>query len=79
MSNPGSASYLAEQLATASHLTVLILSCSVCFMLNYSSVSLCDNGTCDKCSLFAVLEASLSEFQAQLCSMDCQLPSASLR
>ena len=42
------------------------LSCSVCLMFSYSSASFDDNGKCNKCSLFAVLEARLSELEARL-------------
>ncbi|XP_067426921.1 uncharacterized protein [Thunnus thynnus] len=42
------------------------LSCSVCLMFSYSSASFSDNGTFNKCSLFAVLEARLSELEARL-------------
>lgn len=46
------------------------LSCSVCLMFSYSSASFNNNGTCNKCSLFAVLEARLSELESQLCTME---------
>ena len=41
-------------------------------MFSYSSASFSDNGTCNKCSLFAVLEARLSELEAQLRTMENQ-------
>ena len=48
------------------------LSCSVCLMFSYSSASFSENGKCNKCSLFAVLEARLSEFEARLRTMEKQ-------
>ncbi|XP_067444743.1 uncharacterized protein [Thunnus thynnus] len=48
------------------------LSCSVCQMFSYSSASFSDSGTCNKCSLFAVLEARLSELEAWLRTMEKQ-------
>ncbi|XP_067465239.1 uncharacterized protein [Thunnus thynnus] len=48
------------------------LSCSVCQMFSYSSASFSDSGTCNKCSLFAVLEARLSELEARLRTMEKQ-------
>lgn len=48
------------------------LSCSVCLMFSYSSASFSDNGTCNKCSLFSVLEARLSELEARLRTMESQ-------
>ena len=44
--------------------------CSVCQMFSYSSASLRDNGTCNKCSLFVVLKARLSELEARLCTVE---------
>uniref|UniRef100_A0A8C9ZJM9 Uncharacterized protein n=1 Tax=Sander lucioperca TaxID=283035 RepID=A0A8C9ZJM9_SANLU len=44
--------------------------CSVCQMFSYASASFSDNDTCNKCSLFAALEAKLSEFEAWLRTMD---------
>ena len=44
--------------------------CSVCQMFSYSSASFNDNGTCNKCSLFVVLEARLSELEARLCTVE---------
>ncbi|XP_071331734.1 uncharacterized protein [Trachinotus anak] len=41
-------------------------SCSACFMFSYSSASFSGNGTCNKCSLFAVMEARLSDLDSQL-------------
>ncbi|XP_070784681.1 uncharacterized protein, partial [Enoplosus armatus] len=46
------------------------LSCSVCQMFSYSPASFSDNGNCTKCSLFSVLEARLSELEAQFCTME---------
>ncbi len=46
------------------------LSCSVCQMFSYSSASFSDNGTCNKCSLFAALEARLSELETRLRTME---------
>ena len=56
--------------------------CSVCQMFSYSSTSFSYNGTCNKCSLFVVLEARLSELEARLCTAEnhpiaSQTPSAS--
>ncbi|XP_067454257.1 uncharacterized protein [Thunnus thynnus] len=48
------------------------LSCSVCQMFSYSSASFSDSGTCNKCSLFAALEARLSELEARLLTMEKQ-------
>ena len=44
--------------------------CSVCQMFSYSSASFRDYGTCNKCSLFVVLEARLSELEARLCTVE---------
>ncbi|XP_044185687.1 uncharacterized protein LOC122965598, partial [Thunnus albacares] len=41
-------------------------------MFSYSSASFSDSGTCNKCSLFAVLEARLSELEARLHTMEKQ-------
>lgn len=41
-------------------------------MYSYSSASFSDNGTCNKCSLFAVLEARLSELETRLRTMESQ-------
>ncbi|XP_062271070.1 uncharacterized protein LOC133977063 [Scomber scombrus] len=49
------------------------LSCSVCHMFSYSSASFDGNDTCTKCSLFAVLEARLSELETRLRTKDSQL------
>ncbi|XP_075340397.1 uncharacterized protein LOC142399560 [Odontesthes bonariensis] len=46
--------------------------CSVCQMFSYSSASFSNNGTCNKCSLFVVLEARLSELEARLCTVENQ-------
>ncbi|XP_078028968.1 uncharacterized protein LOC144465025 [Epinephelus lanceolatus] len=46
------------------------LSCSVCQMLSYASASFTDSGNCNKCSLFAALEARLSELEAWLRTME---------
>ncbi|XP_078023594.1 uncharacterized protein LOC144462785 [Epinephelus lanceolatus] len=48
------------------------LSCSVCQMFSYASASFSDSGNCNKCSLFAVLEARLSELEARLRTMENQ-------
>ncbi|XP_067460409.1 uncharacterized protein [Thunnus thynnus] len=48
------------------------LSCSVCQMFSYSSASFSDSGKCNKCSLFAALEARLSELEARLRTMEKQ-------
>ncbi|KAI3355348.1 hypothetical protein L3Q82_017890 [Scortum barcoo] len=42
------------------------LSCSVCQMFSYSSASFSGNGTCNKCSLYVVLEARLTELEKRL-------------
>ena len=39
-------------------------------MFSYSSASFSGNGTCNKCSLFVVLEARLSELEARLCTVE---------
>ena len=44
--------------------------CSVCQMFSYSSASFSNNRTCDKCSLFVVLEVRLSELEARLCTVE---------
>ena len=44
--------------------------CSVCQMFSSSSASFSDNGTCNKCSLFVVLKARLSELEARLCTVE---------
>ena len=49
------------------------LSCSVCQMFSYSSASFSDNDTCNKCSIFAVLEARLSECESRLRTMESEL------
>ncbi|XP_049909853.1 uncharacterized protein LOC126396064, partial [Epinephelus moara] len=46
------------------------LSCSVCQMFSYASASFSDSGNCNKCSLFAALEARLSELEARLGTME---------
>ncbi|XP_042340338.1 uncharacterized protein LOC121941578 [Plectropomus leopardus] len=46
------------------------LSCSVCQIFSYSSASFSVSGTCNKCSLFAVLEARLSDLEARLRTVD---------
>ncbi|XP_070787181.1 uncharacterized protein, partial [Enoplosus armatus] len=46
------------------------LSCSVCQMFSYSPASFSDNGKCNKCSLFSVLEARLSELEARFRTME---------
>ncbi|XP_078018836.1 uncharacterized protein LOC144458894 [Epinephelus lanceolatus] len=46
------------------------LSCLVCQMFSYASVSFSDSGNCNKCSLFALLEARLSELEARLRTME---------
>jgi len=43
---------------------------SVYKMFSYSCASFSDNGTCNKCSLFVVLEARLSELEARLCTVE---------
>ncbi|XP_067426713.1 uncharacterized protein [Thunnus thynnus] len=48
------------------------LSCSVCQMFSYSSASFSDSDKCNKCSLFAALEARLSELEARLRTMEKQ-------
>ncbi|XP_078030369.1 uncharacterized protein LOC144466836 [Epinephelus lanceolatus] len=58
---------LALQLAMASPSA---LSCSVCQMFSYASASFSDSGNCNKCSLFAALEARLSELEARLHTME---------
>ncbi|XP_078024432.1 uncharacterized protein LOC144463568 [Epinephelus lanceolatus] len=44
--------------------------CSVCQMFSYASASFSDSGNCNKCSLFAALEARLSELEARLHTME---------
>ena len=39
-------------------------------MFSYSSASFNDNGMCNKCSLFVVLEARLSELESRLRTME---------
>ncbi|XP_059184691.1 uncharacterized protein LOC131967765 [Centropristis striata] len=46
------------------------LSCPVCQMFSYCLASFNDNGTCNKCSALAVLEARLSELEVRLCTME---------
>ncbi|XP_078024380.1 uncharacterized protein LOC144463545 [Epinephelus lanceolatus] len=46
------------------------LSCSVCQMFSYASASFSNSGNCNKCSLFAALEARLSELEARLHTME---------
>ncbi|XP_049909762.1 uncharacterized protein LOC126395996 [Epinephelus moara] len=46
------------------------LSCSMCQMFSYASASFSDSGNCNKCSLFAALEARLSELEARLRTME---------
>jgi len=46
---------------------------SVCQMFSYSSTSFSDNGTRNKCSLFVLLEARLSELEARLCTVENHL------
>ncbi|XP_049460091.1 uncharacterized protein LOC125905854 [Epinephelus fuscoguttatus] len=46
------------------------LSCPVCQMFSYASASFSDSGNCNKCSLFAALEARLSELEARLRTME---------
>ncbi|XP_050934098.1 uncharacterized protein LOC127143598 [Lates calcarifer] len=45
-------------------------SCSACQMFSYTSASFNDNGMCNKCSLFAVLEARLSKLESRLRTME---------
>ena len=42
----------------------------MCQMFSSSSASFSDKGTCNKCSLFVVLEARLSELEARLCTVE---------
>jgi len=46
------------------------VTCAVCQIFSYSPASFSDNGTCNKYSLFVVLEARLSELEAQLCTVE---------
>ncbi|XP_049908683.1 uncharacterized protein LOC126395331 [Epinephelus moara] len=46
------------------------LFCSVCQMFSYASASFSDSGNCNKCSLFAALEARLSILEARLRTME---------
>ncbi|XP_078018479.1 uncharacterized protein LOC144458793 [Epinephelus lanceolatus] len=46
------------------------LSCPVCQMFSYASASFSDSGNCNKCSLFAALEARLSELEVRLRTME---------
>jgi len=39
-------------------------------MFSYSSASFSDNGTCNKCSLFAVMEARLNDLESRLRTME---------
>uniref|UniRef100_A0AAQ6IHD1 Uncharacterized protein n=1 Tax=Anabas testudineus TaxID=64144 RepID=A0AAQ6IHD1_ANATE len=41
------------------------LSCSVCHVLSFSSASFSEKGICNKCSLFAALEARLSDLETR--------------
>ena len=61
---------LAKQLAMASLSPAL--SCFVCLMFSYSSVSFSDDDMCNKYSLFAVLEARISELEVWLHTMENQ-------
>ncbi|CAI5676824.1 unnamed protein product [Oreochromis niloticus] len=42
------------------------LSCSLCQMFSYSSASFSSNDTCNKCSIFAALEARITELETWL-------------
>ncbi|XP_063324902.2 uncharacterized protein LOC134623819 [Pelmatolapia mariae] len=42
------------------------LSCSLCQMFSYSSASFSSNDTCNKCSIFAALEARITELETRL-------------
>ncbi|XP_070771566.1 uncharacterized protein, partial [Enoplosus armatus] len=46
------------------------LSCSVCQMFSYPPASFSDSGKCNKCSLFSVLEARLSELEVRFRTME---------
>ena len=64
----GSRAYIS--MATSSLPPSPAFTCSVCQMFSYSSASFSDNGICNKCSLFVVLEARLSELEARLCTVE---------
>ena len=64
----GSLAYISK--ATSSLPPSPAFTCSMCQMFSYSSTSFSDNGTCNKCSLFVVLEAWLSELEARLCTVE---------
>ena len=53
-----------------------VLSCLVC-MFNYTSAFFTDNGTCTKRSLFASLEARLSDLENTICTLQMK-PMSSL-
>ena len=57
-------------MATSSLSPSPAFTCSVCQMFSYSSASFSDNGTCNKCSVFVVLEARLFELEARLCTVE---------
>ncbi|XP_051793652.1 uncharacterized protein LOC110972103 [Acanthochromis polyacanthus] len=61
---------MASASASSSPSPSLSLSCSVCHMFSYSSASFSDNNMCNKCSLFVVLEARLSELESRLRTME---------
>ncbi|XP_067346873.1 uncharacterized protein [Channa argus] len=46
------------------------LTCSVCLIFSFSSASFSDNGLCNKCKVFAALEARLTELEAPLRTME---------
>lgn len=45
----------------------------MCQIFSYTSVSFTDNGTCNKGSLFAALDARLSKVETELCIMETKL------
>ena len=55
------------------------LSCPVCHMYSYNPDSFAEMGVCNKCSVFAVLEARLCELEAGLANGAFSLPSAHVR
>ena len=63
-------------MATSSLSLSPAFTCFVCQMFGYSSASFSDNGTCNKCSLFVVLEARLRTVKNHLIASPISLVSA---
>ena len=63
-------------MATSSLPPSSAFTCSMCQMFSYSSASFSDNGTCNKCSLFAVLEARLCTVENHPVASQAPLASA---